>query len=559
MLHAFLIAGAMVQVPSALPAEVKTRVVSAAVFKPGVALIVREAHVPKGKGRYKLDVLPDILEGSFWYGSPDGAVVGDVQTRLRFEETTTKIEAKTIAEFLLASEGKPVRMTVNNSKGDPEPLSGTILASATTGGWITLRLPNGNIRSVQAGQVMELDTTGLNSTYERKIPVVVQEIAFEAEAAKPATVRFMTLENTAAWSGSYLVTLNTGGSADVTAKAQIVVGSLTLENTDVQVLAGLPALPTTPKFDLVAGFGSMVAWLRGTQESYRAYRPNRDPYSQIAQVFQDAQNRARMAGSDPYGSTFANYGYGGGGFGGGGQGAYFGGNPGMDIDSNFSGNRPSGAAGEEVGGGAARVEDLFAYPLGKLSMAPGDRVTRQFLKETAPYERLYRWEVAMKAVQYQQPTERSRVLKILRLTNKGKSPWTGGLALVMKDGSPLAQTDMPYAAPGQEANIELGEVQDVPVTKDAKEIKREQTQQYNRQYTLITVETRLSVENTRTEAFTIEVRHDVVGEVLEAPGAEIAALGTALNAANKNSRVTWTITLKPGEKRELSYTYKTLV
>ena len=165
----------------------------------------------------------------------------------------------------------------------------------------------------------------------------------------------------------------------------------------------------------------------------------------------------------------------------------------------------------------------------------------------------------MKAVQYQQPTERSRVLKILRLTNKGKSPWTGGLALVMKDGSPLAQTEMPYAAPGQDANIELGEVQDVPVTKDAKEIKREPAQQYNRQYTLITVETRLSVENTRTEAFTIEVRHDVVGEVIDAPGAEIATLGAALNAANKNSRVTWTITLKPGEKRELSYTYKTLV
>ena len=206
-----------------------------------------------------------------------------------------------------------------------------------------------------------------------------------------------------------------------------------------------------------------------------------------------------------------------------------------------------------------RVEDLFSYALGRVTMAPGDRLTRQFLKETATYERLYRWEIAMKQVQYQNPTERSRVLKILRLSNRGKNPWTGGLALVMKDGSPLAQTEMPYAAAGQDANLELGEVQDVPVTKEAKEIKREQVQMYNRTYALITVETHLTVENTRTEEFTIEVRHDVSGEILEAPLAEVTTLGTALSAVNKNSRVQWTITLKPGEKRELVYKHKTLV
>ncbi|MFI5384777.1 MAG: hypothetical protein ACHQ50_01540 [Fimbriimonadales bacterium] len=69
----------------------------------------------------------------------------------------------------------------------------------------------------------------------------------------------------------------------------------------------------------------------------------------------------------------------------------------------------------------------------------------------------------------------------------------------------------------------------------------------------------LTVENPRSERISLEIRHDVNGEVLAAEGAQITVMGTALNAANKNSRVLWTVTLKPGEKKQFSMTTKTLV
>lgn len=559
MWSAFVVMGLLQAGPPAQAIETKSRIVAASVFKPGVALIVREAKIPAGKGRYKLDVLPEILEGSFWYGSPEGAEIEEVKTTLKFGETTVKNEAKTVADYLMASEGKPVRLTVTGAKGEPEPLAGTI-ASVLPGNnppAITLKLANGNLRVVYTSQVIELDPAGLNTTLERKVPTVVQQIEFTADAKRASTVRFLTLENGAAWSGSYLVLLDDPAKAEMTAKAQLVVGSLTFENTEVQVLAGMPALPAAPKFDLAAGFGSMIAWIRGSQEQYRAYRQGpKDPYTQIATILQEAQARLRVVHSDPTSSFFS-------GVVGMGQGAAFGaygggygGTP--DIDANYGG-RPSGGPAEGAAETTGRIEDLFSYPLGKLSLMPGDRLTRLLLKEAPGFERLYRWEITFKTIQYQAPQERSRVLKLLRLSNRGKAPWTGGLALVMKDGNPLAQTEMPFTAVGQEADLELGEVQDIPVTREARELKREPAQLFNRTYTAITVETKLMIENSRSEPIVIEVRHDLSGDVLEAPGAEVTTLGTALNAANKNSRVLWTVRLAPGEKKELSYTVKTLV
>lgn len=545
--------------PPAQAIETKSRIVAASVFKPGVALIVREAKIPAGKGRYKLDVLPEILEGSFWYGSPEGAEIEEVKTTLKFGETVVKSEARAVADYLMASEGKSVRLTVTGTKGEPEPLAGTI-ASVLPGNnppAITLKLANGNLRVVYTSQVVELDPAGLNTTLERKVPTVVQQIEFTADAKRASTVRFLTLENGAAWSGSYLVLLDDPAKAEMTAKAQLVVGSLTFENTEVQVLAGMPALPAAPKFDLAAGFGSMIAWIRGSQEQYRAYRQGpKDPYTQIATILQEAQARLRVVHADPTSSFFS----GGGGMGQaaafGGYGGGYGGTP--DIDANYGG-RPSGGTAEGAAETTGRIEDLFSYPLGKLSLMPGDRLTRLLLREAPDYERLYRWEITFKQVQYQAPQERTRVLKLLRLSNRGKAPWTGGLALVMKDGNPLAQTEMPFTAVGQEADLELGEVQDIPVTREARELKREPVQFFNRSYTAITVETKLTIENSRSEPIVIEVRHDLSGDVLEASGAEVTTLGTALNAANKNSRVLWTVTLAPGEKKELSYTVKTLV
>lgn len=63
ILQAFLLA-----VSISSPAEpLQTKIVEAAVFKNGMASVVREGRIAKGKHRYDLDILPDAYDGTFWY------------------------------------------------------------------------------------------------------------------------------------------------------------------------------------------------------------------------------------------------------------------------------------------------------------------------------------------------------------------------------------------------------------------------------------------------------------------------------------------------------------
>src|SRR5579862_7914424 len=94
------------------PTTLHSRVVSAAIFKPGIAMLVREVEVPSGSGLYALDDLPDAIDGTFWYSSPDDAQISDVDTTIRLQEDSKTYDAKTIAEMIYANVGKHLSIKV---------------------------------------------------------------------------------------------------------------------------------------------------------------------------------------------------------------------------------------------------------------------------------------------------------------------------------------------------------------------------------------------------------------------------------------------------------------
>ena len=75
----------------------------------------------------------------------------------------------------------------------------------------------------------------------------------------------------------------------------------------------------------------------------------------------------------------------------------------------------------------------------------------------------------------------------------------------------------------------------------------------------MTVDDTLSATNGRPETVKLEIRYEFHGKVITAEGAQVKARGETLNAANPLSVVTWTVTLKPGEKKQLVVARKTLV
>jgi len=565
MLCATVLAGAPSQT------VLKSRITSASVFKPGLVFIVREVQVPAGKGSYRVDFLPDAIDGSFWY-SAKGVKVNQVETRMKVVEKEEKLKPITVLDHILANVGKKVSMLVTKYTGNPakpneaEKVIGT-LVDASPGGQLTIKTADGGLRTVSSGSIQKLDLAGLTGMLKRKTKRADIAITFDAFGNTGGVVEFITMENCAAWTSSYMINLNNEADATVVGKAQIALGGIAFKDTDVSVVAGMPNMPSTTnpdnpnerqvsRFDLAAGFGSLVAYLRGSQEGYRQYRgTNVDPYTYIPNLANSYRN-GQYYQSASYDASYT-LGMGGGGYGGG--------RAGSEVLGLTAAAEPYGPDGgydnRNTVDKMARVEDVFAYPVGKLDMDPGERITRLLFTDDANYKRIFRWELTeARRNYYENPNVTNRVSKILRVTNKTRTPWTAGKCMVTKDGTPLASIDMPFTAVGQDANLELGVVQDIITRRESKETGRENVTMPNRETrSAVTVEETLTVTNARIEPVEVEVQFTFEGTHLSSDADSNRALGLMLSALNPQTRAIWTVKLKPGESKELKLTRKTVL
>jgi hypothetical protein len=526
------------------PRELASRIVSAHIYRPGLVFLVREVTIPAGRGSYRLDVLPEVLDGSLWYEAAEGATLSDLTTVLRLQERSFDVEAETIPELLAANVGRRVKIWVAGPAGArPSALEGTVANFQLPQGVLTLRLDSGNVRSVPLNLISELAADGLKTTIERQAPVPVQHISFQAEAARPASIRFASLETGAIWTASYRLELLSSASARLEAKGQLGLAGLRFEDTEVVAMAGLPRLSAGTKVDLASGLGPLAAYVNNTQSRHRAHHPAPgDPYDSLPQLIAALDRLMQSsAAAQPY--------YGGpGGFGGGmGGGTGGGAIDFITFDSTDSSTvaRPGVIAPETS---PQQMEDLYAYPFGKLSLAPGDRLTRVLFQANASYERLLVWT-----------NETNVVHSTLRVRNETKMPWTGGKCMVMMDGAPLAQVEMPFTALNDQAELTIGTAQDVVVDRDVVEVSRRSLPPHmGRVWTEVTLRATFTARNLRTEPARLDLRVAIDGEVTEAAGAKVTVRPNPRSPLNPRSEVVWSTTLAPGEEKTFTALHKTI-
>lgn len=414
---------------------VNSRIISASIFRAGVSLVTREVSVPAGKGTYTLDVVPEAIDGGFWYGSPDeGTKVRDVVSKLDWDEKTVDFEPKSIGDFLAANIGKKLKFSIPKGSGELEQIEGTLLRmDEPPNGAAFFKLEGNRLRVVSPSSIIELDLTGLETIWKRKVKTPRIHIDFEVDAPKPTRVRWTTLEVGPAWTPSYLLELFPAKQAEMTAKVQLGLPGWTFENTDVQLLAGKPVVTTDWAADLAAAQGTIEAFLNRSGPQWR-----NDP----ADPFEGFQNWNQQLQSYYGGQQMYSYGLGGGGFGGG-QGSS---SPRVYQDTrstDFFAREP------EIN----RNGGVFAYPMGKLSMKPGDRLTRVIFTGSGTTERVVEWR--FRAGTSNTLSDQVEVL------NTGKLPWTGGRCSILNDGTPLAITSVPFTTPGAKAILKLGDAADL--------------------------------------------------------------------------------------------------
>ncbi|CAN5434015.1 hypothetical protein BH11ARM1_BH11ARM1_03850 [soil metagenome] len=516
------------------PVVLHSRITNASIFKSGLVYLTREVTVPAGKGDYCLDEVPTAIDGTFWYDSPDGLVLRDIRTHLDLTEKKESSPAKTVNDYLIANVGKKITVGIRVDK-EIQYISGILNSlepvSYNASANVTLKMSNGFLRTLSSSEIVALNVNGLSDKVAKSVSGSNLLMMFSTEIATPKRLRFVTIERGAAWTGSYLVTLDKQQKATIEGKAQVAVGGLKLETTKVTAIAGAANLPATTRYDLASGVGPLYAYLSTNQYQFTQYlKKTNDPFAMLPTLVQQRQQWA---------------GQGVGGFGGGmgGGGGLYRGGPAEDSPGISEGLISLASTPE-----ANRVESLYAYPLGDLSLEPGDRLTRRLFKQDTNYESLFKWNADNANV---------KVDNVLRLTNDSKVPWTGGLTMVVKNEIPLAQVDMPFTSVGQHADLSLGLASDIIVSRNDRVVRTEETSLEYYPHLILrksVEEVSLQLQNTRDEAANVEITVGMTGEVTIDGGATVVQDRSLNDQFNLGHRGTWLITLQPGEKKQLTIT-----
>jgi hypothetical protein len=155
--------------------------------------------------------------------------------------------------------------------------------------------------------------------------------------------------------------------------------------------------------------------------------------------------------------------------------------------------------------------------------------------------------------------ERNSIWHALRVKNNTKFPWTSAPTMVISGTKPVSQDTLPYTPKGATSTLKLTIATDIRASHAEQEVDRTQNVPRRRGYTYdqVTVEGTLKIKNYKTRDVRLSIAKTLRGTVdSQTDEGKSEKLGEAIAVDNPMSRLTWEITLKPGEERSIRYRYK---
>ena len=226
------------------------------------------------------------------------------------------------------------------------------------------------------------------------------------------------------------------------------------------------------------------------------------------------------------------------------------------------------------------TQDLFTYNIPKLSLRNGERATIPLVAAKVPLRHLYTWDMHMRRSGVETLADVGRhaspvrllkndVWHFIELKNSTNVPLTTGAALIMQGYMPLGQELLTYTSRGGICQIPVTVAVDIRGTFDEKETAREaKAAHYNgNDYTRIAKQATLRVANYKDRPVDIVINSQFGGNATEASDEGGIAVSdfqredwpdnnnSMQSALNGHSTVSWSLTLKPGETREVTCDY----
>jgi len=538
------------------------------VFKDGYAYVAQEGEAPvDDHGNVVLDYLPTPVIGTFWPYATDvrarltGVVAG--RKRVRVERTALnlreQLEANVGAEVIVNEGGTnryeakiaglPQRSAEELAAASPPyseeqlPQPGELILLQTAEG--LKALPIGRIQDI----TFKSPHQAAAANEEFRDLLTLRLDWGQAKPAASAQVGFFYLQKGVRWIPSYKVEMNGHGQASLKLEGTLINELADLDDATVNLVIGVPTFDFKDTID-------PIALQQNLAQLSRYFQADAAPGSPFANNFSNAIMAQSARGTEFRAASAQGEG---------------------------------GSLGPDIGD-SGKNEDLYVFAVPHVKLRKGERLVLTIAEFTLPYEDVYTLDLPLTPptemrgnLNTEQQREMARlfnapkVIHKIRLTNNSKFPLTTAPALLLQGSRVIAQGMMTYAAVGASVDLPVTTAVDIQARKSDAETKRTPgaLHENGADYARLDLKGKVTLTNHRAQPVALEVTRSILGTVenagqdgqvrkLDLIGDDESGSGNAQpiwwnwygwpngwSAFNGISRVTWKLTLDPGQQTDL--------
>ncbi|HTM17114.1 MAG TPA: hypothetical protein VL135_09425 [Terracidiphilus sp.] len=530
-----LFAGEIAEAPAPLP-----KTIAVAAFKNGLAFVLRQGEIPFSSGIARLAPIPAATLGTLWLAPVNSEARIDEIVAYRYN-TATQRPIQSISEILRANAGKTVTITyqmkdytgevVGLQNAAPTPTTNPMVPADVRyppqphEDYLLLRTEKRLMAFPLGGISMANlpDDAILHETVQSQNQALRLKLK-SASAKEELSMGY--LEHGLGWTPSYLISLTDDTNAQITMQAVVTDDAEDLQNAQLFFVVGVPNFAYSNTISPMSLQQSLVDFMKDAERDY----DRRKSFGALSNAINAQVMMADEKEAAPI--SLVN-----------------------GVDEMAS----------------SPEEDLFLYSRSNVTLAKGERATYNVFSGSVGYEHLYNWEVEDQprvdafgnvVNPNQNPQDGNRADSIwhsIRLKNSTRFPWTSAPALVISGDKPISQDTLTYTQKGANSTLRITVATDIRASHEEREVARQPEINHRRgyNYDLVTVECKLKVKNYKSKAVHLAIGKTLRGKTeIQSDQGKTVQLGEGIESDNPRSRLSWEITLAPGQERVVTYRYR---
>jgi len=521
--------------------EIASRVTSVSLFKNGLAVVKREVQLA-GPGVYRLSDVPEPVHGTFMVESAT-PVEARVETREVKGDDSVPLGLnlqEELAGLSVTVHGRnnkapvtgrvvppPRKDAAGGAVGVPEyesyrPVPATEMPSR----FLILKTEKG-VSYVDLNDIASLEAEGNPKPRLQKKPVLLLDAG---KNARPGKVVISYLTHGLAWAPSYRVDVNDPKKLTIEQHAVIRNELADLNDSEVDLISGFPSVQ----------FAGVISPLAAQQSWQRFFQQVSRPSD-----FQAAS-----------GITVQNAVY------------------------SQAGRRAGGLEVPVLGANPGDTVDLNFHSIGRRSLKKGTALALATGKGETEYERIIDWTIPDNRDEMGRARDRQHMVDpntgdpiqddvwdALRFKNPLPFPMTTGPAMVVNGDKFNGQRQVLWTNRGETTTLRVNKALSLRTRcvefEDQKGngvSERDIVYLGGRRFRRATANGELRMCNHRGSNEKLVIKRRFSGDLVKADGdPKVELREEGVWAVNKRNELVWTITLKPGEERTLTYQYRVLV